>query len=251
MIPANSCINECLGSCLKVPSDMYMGMNVIYTHNENYALCAAVEGEIGFGNYKNPFLSAGMGIIYQHDMVFNIKKYDEYGALAEVNWFFSMGYRDDLHLYFNFTPGALGGEGINRPFLNIDAAIGYRKLSHFFIRFYGDFKENYTGTPDEGEYDYSYAYSFMFLHLQYYDDSFGISAGFTRLDQEYTKDTYNSSTNMVDSKTLESSSAKGFGFTFYKNNIGSCADVFGEMHVLRDDESRWMTISKLRAGVYF
>lgn len=251
MIPANSCINECLGSCLKVPSDMYMGMNVIYTHNENYALCAAVEGEIGFGNYKNPFLSVGMGIIYQHDMVFNIKKYDEYGALAEVNWFFSMGYRDDLHLYFNFTPGALGGEGINRPFLNIDAAIGYRKLSHFFIRFYGDFKENYTGTPDEGEYDYSYAYSFMFLHLQYYDDSFGISAGFTRLDQEYTKDTYNSSTNMVDSKTLESSSAKGFGFTFYKNNIGSCADVFGEMHVLRDDESRWMTISKLRAGVYF
>ncbi len=240
-----------INSCIDIPTNGYVSINVVYVHNENYALCAGAEGELGFGDYRNPFISTGIGIFRQRDMVFNNRKYDNYGAVAEINCFFNIGYRDSIHLYFDFTPGGLANEGSSKPYLTLDTALGYKKIIPLFIRFFGDFTSNTTGFPDDGEYDYSYLYSFAFLHLQYYGENFGLSAGFSGVNQKYALETYNSTTKEIDSEDIDSLKARGGGATFYINNISSVINLFGEFHLLRIDDSDWISISKFGVKVYF
>jgi len=95
-----------------------------------------------------------------------------------------------------------------------------------------------------------YTHAVMFAHLQYYGDSYGISAGYILNIEEYRQvDEYNnpySNSTMTVEKT-----SQGGGLTFYLKTADSSIEISGEFHLLADTSMNFMTISKFGVRAYF
>lgn len=220
-------------------------MNVIYSHYENYAVSTGMQFEFGFGDYKDPFISFGIGGVYQKDMVFNSSEN------SNIYWLFSMGYRHDIHINIDLEMKVFNGSTENqsdRTYGKIDAAIGYKKVSNFFIRWNYEESENGLYYKD---FEYCYTHIISLLHLQYYGDFYGLSVGYIYNSERYDKTIYESETTPLGEIKLDYRKSHGGGLTFYANNSDSSAELFGEFHLLADKGMNWMTISKIGFKIYF
>jgi len=227
----------------------YASVNIIYTHNENYAVRSGIEIEGGLGDYKNPWLSAGMGLTYQKDMVFDYKEY------AKLHFISNIGHRDDIHFFFNFD-GVLndaGGEDTtpSRSYYDIDIALGYKRFLPAFLRYNMFATFNETEIYKKNNLSYTYYHEVAFTHLQYNGDNFGVSMGYIYNKEEYQKVIYNDDQTEEDLIQLGYKKSQGGGLTFFAKIFDSSLEVFGEFHLLADRNMDWMTISKLGVKAYF
>ena len=236
------------GCCIDIPSAGYISYNIVYIHHENYAVSTGMQIELGAGDYKDPFISIGIGGVYQKDMVFNSSEN------GNLNWLFNIGYKHDIHIKLDLENKVFNGpakDQSDRTAGKIDIALGKRELTNFFILFHYDEFDNETYNHGTG---YAYYHITSLVHLQYFGDLYGLSLGYTyNAESYYLMTYYNTQTDRVISDTtkLDYRKSHGGGLTFYANNSDSSAELFGEFHLLADKDMNWMTISKLGVKVYF
>lgn len=227
-----------------VPSS-YLSANFVYKYDENFAVRAGGEIEWGSGNYKNPFISTGIGLTSFNDMVF--KHSQRY-----PNFFLNYGHRDDIHLSFDIAGNQIVFADASEEYINsdnFDISLGYKKVLPLFLRFnlFETETSNYN-IPKEEQLIYKHVVSFM--HLQYYGDYRGISAGYIYNKEEYNRKTYINGIRNTKGK-IGYNRSQGGGLTFYVKNSDSSFEVTGEVHLLADSDMNWMNISKFGVRVYF
>jgi hypothetical protein len=237
--------------CMSVPeSAAYVSLNLFYLHHENSAIRPGIGLEVGFGNYKNPFLSGGFSLYYLHDMVFNNPQAND------VSSFINIGYKDDMHLFFDFS-GVLndaGGLHTYTQYINFELTLGYKKLIPVFLKIKGfgftnDDKINYTNGT---QYSYEQGQIIGLIHIQYYGDNFGLSIGFLDYIESYTEQILNAQqSGYIDNIIIDERAYYGGGMTFYIKNTNNTFELFGEFHLLTDKNKNWMTICKFGTTVYF
>ncbi len=236
-------------ACLSIPSSVYISTNFLYTHYENFAIRIGLEGEIGFGDYKNPFISGGIGLAYLNDMIFNSSEYNK------INYFLNIGYRDDMHFFYGFSGPLIESDYSLRTFRDyqdVDITLGYKSFLPIFLRLNAFYTKNDTEIDENTDSRYSYGHTVMFTHLQYYGNYYGISAGYSGNMEWYYKEICNANrSEIIDEIKIDSTTSHGGGFTFYVKDIASFIELFGEFHLLADSDMNWMTISKFGAKAYF
>ena len=246
--------------CLSIPNSGYGSINLLYSHYENFAIRTGLGFEAGFGDYRNPFISAGMSFIYLHDMVFNkgnsngrIDKDDGF----DMSSFINIGYKDDIHLFIDFSWALFGYPGylLARTYnYSLELVLGYKELIPVFLKIKGftlineDNKINYTDGIQ-----YSYEQLFSLIHIQYYGDSFGLSIGYSSHIELYRKMILDDKqTGYIDDDiTVDKRSYNGGGITFDLKNADYTFEFFGELHILADKDYNWLTICKFGTTVYF
>lgn len=205
--------------------------------------------EFGSGDYKYPFLSFGIGGVYQKDKVFANK------GNSNVIWLFNMGYKHDMHINLDLENKVFNGSRADeseRSCGTMYLAFGYKKFSNFFFLFHLEEYENISNSRNNENFEYSYYHLITFYHLQYYGDQYGLSVGYTFNVKRYDKSMYNDSETVpLDSTKLDYRKSHGGGLTFYGNNSDSSAGLSGEFHLLADKDMNWMTISEIGVKAYF
>jgi len=235
---------------MSVPNSLsYLSINLLYSLYENFAVRTGVGFEAGLGgDYKNPFLCGGISLIYLHDMVFNNKFVD--GSL-----FVNIGYKYDMHLFIDFSGALLDDIGLltHTYYLDFELTLGYKEYIPLFLKIKGlllindDNKINYTDGIQ-----YSYDQGIGLIHIQYYDDNFGLSIGYSEYNERYNEMILNAKQDdYIDYVVIDERHSKGGGTTFYIKNTDNSFEFFGEFHLLTYKKNNWMTISKLGATVYF
>jgi len=227
-------------------SSSYLSANFICLYDENYAARVGTEIEWGLRDYKNPFISVGLGLTNMNDMVFN------YTKSPSPTFFFHIGYKENMHLFFEGSGEFITFADANldyKDYANIDIALGYKKISPLFIRY--NFNETESAYLNPEDKQYIYHHTVTSIHLQYYGDYYGISTGYTGNKEEYHYKDYNIAAVDTDKKRIGYRKSHGGGATFYIRKADSPAEFSGEFHLLTDSGTNWMAISKLGVKLWF
>jgi len=245
--------------CMSIPNSViYFGINLFYSHYENFAIRKGIGLEGGLGDYKNPFLATGISFINLHDMVFdkgNISGIGDKDSTGDAGLFFNIGYKDDMHFFLDFSVSVLEYTGLltRTCYLNLELALGYKNLIPLFFRIKTSV---FSSEDDKINYidgiQYAHRQSFGLLHVQYYGDSFGLSAGYSNNYERYNKQILNDEQDgYIDYITIDDRNYNGGGMTLYLKNTEKTFEFFGEFHVLADKDKNWITVSKFGTTIYF
>jgi hypothetical protein len=236
----------------EVLKKFFCGINLSAAYNENNTKRAGIEFQGGVGEPKRIFANLILGTSYQKDIVFN-----RLNGWSDI-FGFQVGYVDDIHLYFKSTDFLKSIDDTKKlsslmSTAFVEGLLGWKNFSPIFIKMSGEYSDiKYSAHYNTGYLLYTMHSLKSIFHVQYNNENYNFSLGYTYYRERFMVDEYNSKEVLVGNTKRVRKGYYGGGMTSSLTNIFiNGISIFAELHVLTDVDKSFITISKFGFKLLF